>query len=176
MKEKVGNKLILFIITILIATVLGLYFKPRYVELELVKSIHNSEISVNDGKNDFSSELHWWFIKNNPILENSVKLGTVSPDLSNHLIIFVKENLKDWGIDFDEMGIDFDKNNIIIAFSREIKEMKFKRADWFPYHTVSAVKTIMSKRYNHNTIYVYKILKFDVCEDFRVYTDTTEET
>ena len=153
-----------------IAVSLLWYFRPSYVKLELVACLQSPSIDVNEGKEDFRSELHWWFIDSYFDLETILFDGHVSP-YSNAQINNLKK-LKNWGIDFDELGIDFDENNVILAFSREIKKMKFKRAYWFPYHTIGTVRTVMSKNFAPNTIYVYRIPKYDVREDERAFSET----
>lgn len=165
-------KLILLIV-VLITLLLLWYFRPRYVKLELVTSIQGSNISVNADKTDFRSELHWWFIDEYPDLNIKGMISHVSPEPK--ILITNIENLREWGVDFDNLGINFDENNVILAFSREIKEMKFNRQDWFPYKSISTVKTIMSKEFEPNTIYVYKIPKYEVCENLKAYTETSVE-
>ena len=146
--------LIVALIIILFIIMMSLYyFRPQYVDLQLLTFKKDPIININDGKTDFNSELHWWFIDSIPIDFNEIYL-------------------QKWGLNFDELGIDFDKNNIILSFSREIKEMKFNRAYWFPYHKIQTVKTKMSKNFEPNTIYVYIIPKYDVREDMRAYTET----
>ena len=150
------------------------YFTSSYVKLELVLSLHETNFNANSGLDDFRSEIHWWFIDSNPNI-NIHRLGTVSPDSGKQANILSIESLKNWGIDFDKLGIDFNKNNVIITFSREIKEMKFKRADTFPFQSTSTVKTIMSKNFNPHSIYIYVIPKYDIREDLRAFTETTIE-
>lgn len=174
MKKKV-------ISTVIIATIMLLvsfgtwYFWPRYVKLELVGTIQNQNIKVNEGGTEFLTELHWWFIESYPGSENHPKMGTLSPDSNRKQIGFNSESLENWGINFNALGIDFNKNNVIMSFSREIKELKFKRSDSFPYQVVSTVKTVMSKEFHPNTIYVYIIPKYEVREDLRAYTETSVE-
>jgi hypothetical protein len=99
----------------------------------------------------------------------------MSPGSNHELINLYPENLLSWGIDFDELGIDFSKNNVIIAFSREIKEMRFQRRSDFPYPLTPGVKTVMSKEFKANTVYVYKIPKYDVGENLIYRTNTFME-
>ena len=162
---------ILIILIVLLVSLV--YFWPRYVKLDLITTINNERITVNEENKDFNSELHWWFINSYVDSGSDISETYISP--KSDLLITNAENLKNWGVDFDELGIDFANSNVILAFSREIKEMKFKRADWFPFHSISTVKTIMSKEFEPNTIFVYKIPKYDVREDLRAYTETTVE-
>lgn len=163
---------IAIIITIILLTYLIWYFRPQYVRLELVDKITNSSIDINIGKEGHNSEFHWWFIDSNELRASE---QTMAPDFNSELVNSYPENLLTWGIDFDALGIDFNENNVILAFSREIKEMKFKKADNFPYQVVSTVRTLMSKDFEASTIYVYKISKYNVREDLRAYTETTVE-
>lgn len=149
------------------------YFRPRYVKLELLATIQNDRINVNSDAKDFRSEMHWWFIDSYDDLDTKLSEAYVSPDINR--LINNSENLELWGINFDELGIDFNNNNVILAFSREIKEMKFKRAETFPYQSISTIKTIMAKKVEPNTIYIYMIPKYDVSEDLRAYTETSLE-
>jgi len=171
-KIKMIPKLILLTV-VLIVLLLFWYFRPRYVKLELVTSIQSSNISVNDDKTDFRLELHWWFIDAYPDLNVKGMISHVSPEPD--MLITNVESLNEWGVDFNKLGINFDESNVILAFSREIKEMKFNRGDVFPYKAISTVKTIMSKEFEPNTIYVYKIPKYEVREDLRAYTETSVE-
>ena len=149
-----------------------LYFKPSYVDLQLINSVKNLDFKINENKTDFHSELHWWFLDSKPNSNYIPQPDKISPDSKSEFTAGFIENLLKWGIDFDELGIDFEKNNVILSFSREIKEMKFNRANEFPYHKIQTVKTKMSKNFELNTIYVYLIPKYDVREDLRAYTET----
>lgn len=164
-------KLILIVLIIFILFIIW-YFRPQYVKMELITSISNSNININNEKSNFNSEFHWWFIDTKKNISLTASEQTMSPDMSKELVDSYPENLLNWGIDFNKLNIDSESNNVILAFSREIKEMKFKRADKFPYNTISTVKTVMSKEFNVNTIYIYKIPKYNVREDLRAYTET----
>jgi hypothetical protein len=141
-----------------------LYSWPRYVKLELAARLQNPSIDVNDGAADFDSETHWWFINRRPDSHLEVGGSEVSPNAYGHGFANL-ENLERWGVDFDEMGINFDENNVVLAFSRKIKKMRFQRTDWFPYCNTSAVRTMMAKEFEPDVIYVYRIPKHYVCED-----------
>jgi len=171
-KKMMFSKMILLMV-VLVVMLLFLYLRPRYVKLELVASIQNSNIHVNEDKTDFHSELHWWFIDTYPDLNREGMISHVSPEPD--MLITNVESLSEWGIDFEQVGINFDDSNVILAFSREIKEMKFNRGDDFPFESISTVKTQMSKEFEPNTIYVYKIPKYEVREDLRAYTETFVE-
>jgi len=148
------------------------YFKPHYVDLQLLTFRQDPSININDDKTDFNSELHWWFLDAYPDSNYIPQPDRLSPDSKVEFTDGFINNLKIWGIDFDELGIDFDKNNVILSFSRKITEMKFNRTDSFPYKVISTVKTKMSKNFEPNTIYVYLIPKYDIREDVRAYTET----
>ncbi|MCL2351651.1 MAG: hypothetical protein FWC55_03860 [Firmicutes bacterium] len=168
-------------VLIIFALFLTWYFWPRYVQLELVACLQNQNIDVNDNREDFRSEFHWCFYNSNPDLNpdsNKNSLINVSPagcTSFDYTLLTNSDTLRNWGVNFDELGINFDKNNAVISFSRQINEMQFNRADWFPYRMVHTVKTIMSKKFDANAIYVYKILKYDVREDMRAYSETSVE-
>jgi hypothetical protein len=164
-----------FVILLIVLIIpLVIYFKPKYVELELVMSLHDSKFNLNDESNNFNSELHWWFIDSYSSMDLH-KLSNIAPNSGGLAHNLNLENLKYWGVDFNTLGIDFNKNNIIISFSRKIEVMKFKRAEWFPYKRLSLVKTIMSKKMEPHAIYIYVIPKYEVGEDVRAYTETTVE-
>lgn len=167
-------KLIIVVVIFLIFIVVC-FFYPRYVKLELVNSIQNKDIVINEDCKDFNLEVHWCVIKSSPDSDYIFGFGEVAPDLRSQIVLANIEYFKDWGIDFDELGVDFERNNVVLAFSREITEMKFKRSDKFPYYTIPTVKTMMSKKFNANTIYVYKIPKYDIREEFKAYTETYVE-
>lgn len=177
MEEKVKEirdiKGVLIVVVIMIILISIYNYRAKYVELELVTSIKNENIDVNSGENEFLREVHWWFI--NPTSENLYHLGQVAPDLESQRIVSNPDNLKNWGIDFVELGIDIKKYNVILSFSREIKEMKFNRSNEFPFKPIFTVKTVMSKKTQPNTIYIYKIPKYIVRENLKTYTDTKVE-
>ena len=147
------------IITILIGiTLVGIYLRKLYVDLELIAVVKNENISINNENKCFDSEWHWICIDSN---DRFIK----------------KEDLESWGIDLESLGIDFYKNNVVLAFSREIKQMKFRKKDLFRYRSGYPVMTVMSKEFESNTIYVYKIPKYYVVDDVKakINIETTDD-
>ena len=147
-------------------------FKPICVELELVACIQNPSIDVNDGVTDFHSEVHWWFVDALPNADYIPGLGDIDPAIGGKLHPYF-ENIQQWGVGFDE--IDFSINNVVLSFSRGIAKMEVKKKQQFLFNKQSTVSTKMSKIYEPNTIYVYKMPKFKICMDAKAYTDATIE-
>jgi hypothetical protein len=166
---KVGAAAAILVIA-MAAAVLILYSWPHYVKLELAACLQNPSIDVNDGAADFDSEKHWWFIGRRPDSYLEVGDDEVSPNVDGHGFANL-ENLERWGVDFDEIGINFDENNAVLAFSRKIKKMKFDGEYWFPYCAASTVRTMMAKEFEPDVIYVYRIPKYVVAEDIRAPTE-----
>lgn len=143
----------LFIISIFIILIIFLsikfYYKTIYVNLELVKFVNIQGISFNKNVKEFDSELHWICI-----------------DSTDYEFM---DKIKFMGIDFRDLDIDFNKNNIVLSFSRKIKYMKFRNKDFFNILFRNKYKypvtTKMSKDYKLNDIYIYKIPKYYIVED-----------
>lgn len=165
--------IIAIIIIAIVAIAAVCIFKPIYVKLELVANIQNKNIDVNEATTDFRSEIHWWFIDAYPDSDYMFRMGHISPAIGD--VYHPYSDLKKWGIDFDELGIDFKENNVVLSFSREIVKMKFNRQDWFPYRHNSTVKTVMSKNYMQNTIYIYKIPKYEISLHPEAFSDAIVE-
>ena len=147
------KKLVIAVLAVasIAAVVVSWHFKPAYVKLELVACIQNPFIDVNEGVTDFHSEVHWWFFDGYPDLNYSRTSGDVDPAIGGRLYPYF-ENLKKWGIDFDELGIDFNTSNAVLSFSREIVKMKAKNKKQFLLDKYSTVSTTMSKKCEPSTI------------------------
>lgn len=147
------------------------YFRPQYVKLNLLAQISESKIDVNANATNFDLESHWCFVSDIGVYKNF--------DINDDAIAVeaypTVENLQKWGIDFDELGINFNDNNVILSYCREIKEMEFIRANWFPYQITQKVRTIMSNTFIPDTIYIYVIPKYDIGVDLKARTNTCLE-
>lgn len=136
-------------IILVIFVLIKFYYKIIYVDLELVQFVNSKYISFNKNITEFDSELHW-----------------VCIDSTDDEFI---EKFKFLGIDFKDLDIDFNKNNIVLSFSREIRYMKFRNKDFinilFGDKYKYPVTTKMSKDYTSNNIYIYKIPKYYIAED-----------